>query len=698
MNREKNRAWNVAQLATALQLSPDARRILVQTLQELEIEGRVARIKQDQWVLPAVAGLVSGILHFNQKGFAFLIPQDGGPDLFVAAEDTGTALHQDLVLARIHPPDRRRPAGSDRRAATVIRILKRRHRDIVGTLTQVGRFFVVVPDDPRFIHNLYVPEPTGNHGSPAAAIGDKVVARFTRWENRHVNPEGIVVERLGQPGEPGVDILSIIRKHNIPTEFPPEALAEVSNFPSPNSSVPVTPERHDFTGDFVITIDPDTAKDFDDAISLHPGRGGNTVVGIHIADVSHYVTPGSALDREAQRRGNSVYLVNQVIPMLPEELSNGLCSLLPGVNRYAATVLAEINPRGEVVGTRFLRSVIHSQHRLTYGQALQRLERDPQEDLDRFLHRAWAIASKLRRRRFQQGALDLDFPEVKVYCDQAGRPVRLEKITHDISHQLIEEFMLLANECVATHLKNKHLPALYRVHEPPDPAKLLEYRELLLAHKVRVGELTRRDELQKALRAIADLPEHYALKIGLLKSLKRANYQAKPLGHYGLAKANYTHFTSPIRRYADLVVHRALFASTHDRRQLHPDSLTKLGEHLSQTERTAAEAEQESVRLKKLEFFSLQLASGNRQAFPAVVTDVQNVGFFVELPDFLITGLVHLSTLKDDLYFFDPRRLRLEGRRTKRKIATGDRVQVCAERLDLFKKQIDFRLAEQAES
>jgi ribonuclease R len=448
----------------------------------------------------------------------------------------------------------------------------------------------------------------------------------------------------------------------------------------------------DFTKDLVVTIDPDTAKDFDDAISLHPQKNGNVTVGIHIADVSHYVTPGSALDQEAASRGNSVYLVNQVIPMLPEELSNGLCSLLPHVNRYTGTVLAEINPQGKLISTKFARSVIHSKHRLTYAQAFERLQRQPKDNLDRFLHQAWSIASKLRKRRFENGALDLEFPEIKVHCNEQGQPVRLEKIVNDISHQLIEEFMLLANECVAAHLKARQIPSLYRVHEPPDPSKLLEYRELLLAHKVKVGDLTRRPELQKALKAIAPLPEHYALKIGLLKSLKRANYQPKPLGHYGLAKTNYTHFTSPIRRYADLVVHRSLFADKKDVRKLLPDSLGKIAEHLSQTERAAAEAEQESVRLKKMEYFSNQLGSGKPKTFDAVITEVQNFGFFVELPDFLITGLVHLSTMKDDFYFFDQRRMQVEGRRTKRRFAVGNKIKVQVERLDLFKKQIDFRV------
>ncbi len=692
--REKERAWNVAELARDLRLSDNDRQQLVTTLKTLETDGLLARIKQDQWVLPAIAGLVPGVLQFNQKGFAFLIAQDGGQDVFVAAEDTGTALHQDSVLVRLNAPERGRRADSGRRSGTVIRILKRRHRDLVGTLSRVGQFFVVVPDDPRFIHDLYVPDPASVENGPRVQPGDKVVARLTRWENRHVNPEGIITERLGLPGDPGVDILSIIRKHQIQTEFPPEALAEVTRFPNPEGSVPVSPDRKDFTRDLVVTIDPDTAKDFDDAISLHPGPNGNTIVGVHIADVSHYVTPGSALDREARQRGNSVYLVNQVIPMLPEELSNGLCSLVPHVNRNTVTVLAEITPDGTIASTRFLRSVIHSKHRLTYREALTRLERPPQDDLDTFLHRAWKIASTLRKRRFQEGSLDLEFPEIKVHCDEAGRPVRLEKITNDISHQLVEEFMLLANECVAAHLKNKQVPSLYRVHESPDPSKLLDYRELLLAHKVKVGDLTRRDELQKALKAIAHLPEHYALKVGLLKSLKRANYQPKPLGHYGLAKSNYTHFTSPIRRYADLIVHRSLFATKEERRDLLPEHLGKIGEHLSQTERTAAEAEQESVRLKKMEFFSNQLESGSAQAFDAVVTEVQNFGFFIELPDFLITGMVHLSTLKDDFYIFDPRRMRLEGRRTKRKIAVGDQVRVRVERLDLFKKQIDFRITE----
>ncbi len=671
-------------------------RTLSLTLEQLEKANRISRVRGDQWIASNSADLVTGTIQFHAKGFAFVIPPDGSPDLHIPSEETGTALHGDLVVARIDrraksaPARGRRPTAPDRLRGTVVRILERKTSQIVGTLQKTARFFIVIPDDPRFLHNLYVPAP-GTAGAPAAEPGDKVVAKLIDWKDRHTNPEGVIIERLGRATDPGIDILSIIRKFDLPSTFPPDALSESASFPP--VELPDHPVgREDLRSELVITIDPDTARDFDDAISLRELPGGHVELGVHIADVSHYVVPGSALDQEARKRANSVYLVNGVIPMLPPRLSDGLCSLRPNEQRLTCSAFIHLSPDGKPGATRFARSVILSRHRLTYAEALTRLRRPAQDDLDRFLQRTWHFASALRRRRFEAGALDLDFPELRILLDAQGRPNRIEKESTDESHQLIEEFMLLANESVARYLNQENRPAVYRIHETPEESRLQEYRELLIAHGVKAGDLTQRGEIQKILKILPSRPDGHALKIGLLRSLKRAVYSPKSLGHFGLAKSHYTHFTSPIRRYADLLVHRALFP-TKGSPKMDASGLEGLAQHLSRTERTAAEAEQESKKLKLLEYLEMQTGPNPSQTFPAMVTEVTNFGMFVELPDFLLSGLIHVSALTGDFFSFDPARRSLLGRRTGKIYRAGVQLQVAVLKIDLPKRQVDFRPA-----
>ena len=668
---------------------------VTRALHSLEKEGRIARVRHTHYIAASDADLVTGTIQFHAKGFAFVIPPDGSPDLHIAAEDTGTALHGDLVVARIDrgagpAPRGRRPSDPDRSRGRVHRILERRAAMIVGTLQKTARFFIVIPDDPRLLHNLYIPAP-GTEGSPMAEPGDKVVAKLIDWKDRQTNPEGVLVERLGRATDPGIDILSIIRKFDLPSAFPPEALSEAESFP-PVELPDLPVGREDLRSEFIITIDPDTARDFDDAISLRELPNGHVEVGVHIADVSHYVKPGSALDHEARKRANSVYLVNGVIPMLPPRLSDGLCSLRPNEQRLTYSAFIRLNPEGKPGATRFTRSVIYSRHRLTYAEALLRLRRPAQDDLDRFLQRAWHFASALRRQRFAQGSLDLDFPELRILLDPQGRPNRIEKESSDESHQLIEEFMLLANESVARHLNHEQRPALYRIHETPDESRLLEYRELLIAHGIKAGDLTQRGEIQKILKLLPGRPDGYALKIGLLRSLKRAVYSPKSLGHFGLAKSHYTHFTSPIRRYADLLVHRAL-AHSKGAPRVEGAALDTLAQHLSRTERTAAEAEQESKKLKLLEYFEMQSGPNPSQTFEAIVTEVTNFGMFVELPDFLLSGLIHVSSIQNDFFSFNPAQRSLRGRRSGKIYKAGTHLRVAVLKIDLQKRQVDFRPA-----
>ncbi len=698
LSRKDYRPLNKIEIARKIGVSGSARVALRSTLRELERSGEIARIRKDQYVLPAEADLVTGRLSVHPAGFGFLTPEKaGGPDVFIAAEDIGTGMHRDRVVARIslEPPSGR---VKRRREGRVIRILERAHDTIVGTLQRSRNFYYVVPDDPRFVHDIYVrpiaAAQEDRRSQTDAQVGDKVVVRLDDWQSRHVNPEGEIIEVLGPATAPGVDVLSVIRKYHLPTEFPREVLEQAERIPENVDAQQIT-GREDLRNQFIVTIDPDDARDFDDAIHVENLPNGGWQLGVHIADVAAYVEPGSALDREARRRGNSVYLPDRVIPMLPERLSNGVCSLKPEVDRLTHSVFIQFNKRGVARSARFARSVIRSARRLTYKQAYAVLKSPPSDRLGERLHLAWGLAALLRRKRFEHGALDLDFPEVKVWVDAHGKPVRLERVENDESHQLIEEFMLAANEAVARELKKRAIPTVYRVHENPDSEKLAEYREFALSFGYKVGDLTHRAELQRLLAEIRGKPEEQALKVGLLKSLKRARYDPQPLGHYGLAKTNYLHFTSPIRRYADLVVHRALGSNTAARRsyQMGMAEIASLAEHISTTERNAADAEIDAAQMKKLEFFQRQLDQRNPQIFRAAIVDVRNYGLLVELPDALLTGLIHVSSLADDFYVFEPARRQLIGRRSRKRFQVGDNLSVFVARVDQFKRQVDFAIA-----
>lgn len=665
----------------------EVRRILA----ELEHTGEVVRIKDDRYIRPLEADLVPGRIRMNRQGKGFLQPDiPGMKEITVPEAATGTALHEDRVLVRrdVRPQGRRPESAVAEGAATgqVIRILERARTRLVGTLERSRGFFRVIPDDPRVPHDVYVPEPR-DVGRPAQ-VGDKVVVELREWESRHTNLEGEVVEVLGAPDEEGVDMLSVLRQYQLPLSFPKEVLDEARSHGTEVTDGDLA-GRVDCRSHRVITIDPDDAKDFDDAICVEPAGTHRWRVWVHIADVSHYVRPGTGLDREARRRGNSTYLVDRVIPMLPEALSNELCSLKPGVDRLTKCVEFLVGEDGRVQAARFHSAVIHSRRRYTYQEALAVLGRTPVDPIESMLHDAHRLAQKIRRLRFAAGSLELDFPEMKVRLDERGMVSRIERMENDVSHQLIEEYMLLANEAVAARLMSLRRPALHRVHEEPAELRLREYREEVLSHDIPCGNLRQRQEIQRLLHRLSGLSIGPALKIGFLRSLMRARYSVDPLGHYGLAKTRYTHFTSPIRRYADLVVHRALF----DPAAAPGSGLREIADHLSATERTSADAERDSRDVKLYAFLGKQLASGSPEPYPALVTELRNFGFFVDVPGLGMNGVVPLSLLEEDFFQLDPGGNRLVGRRTRRVIKVGDSVTVVIAKVDRFKKQVDFRLA-----
>lgn len=684
---------NVPELLQLLDLPRNQQQNLQYAIRHLETKGQILRTKGNRYILAQQADLIPGVISINRGGKGFLQPDEPGlAEIVVPESATGTALNGDRVLVRREVPAQGlRPPQTGDATGSVVRILERKRMQFVGTLQSSKQFLYVVPDDSRIAQHIYVP-PARDTGRPAQ-VGDKVVVEITHWESRESNPEGEILEVLGAPDEEGVDMLSVVRNYDLPLHFPKEVLNEANEIAKTHAldetGVQDLDGRVDCRDHLVITIDPDDAKDFDDAICLHRVSKDRVKVWVHIADVSHYVKPGSALDAEARKRGNSTYMVDRVIPMLPEALSNGLCSLKPGVDRLTKCAEFLLSTTGEVLETKFYSAVIHSKRRFTYKEALQvLLEKPSQDPIERMLHSCHGLAQHIRRARFKAGSLDLDFPENKIRLDAEGRVSVIERIENDVSHQLIEEYMLLANQAVAAKLMGMPIPGLYRVHEAK-ASRLEQYRDDVLSHRIPCGNLTLKPEVQKLLARLKTLPIGPALKIGFLRSLMRARYALEPLGHYGLAKPEYTHFTSPIRRFADLVVHRVLFEKV----ALTAAALKEIADHISTTERNSSDAERDSREVKLYAFLTAQLKTGKRVAYPALVTDVRNFGFNVEVPTLGLSGLVHLSSMQDDFFVLDPVQNRLIGRSTRRVIKLGDNltVQVC--RVDPFKKQVDFQIA-----
>jgi len=720
-----------SELARNLSVPPKERSALRAALQGLENQGRIQRFKKGRYGPPEAAKSSSprltGTIEFpspktNRNAWisvdsvaARQHPKGFHGDLvFVPARFAGTALPGDHVaFTFVERPGGnrgrkgRRPAGHHREhrwQARVSQIVHRKRTRFTALLKRDRGHAHAVPDDPVFPRPFEIAE-TGD--TPETPDHSQVVVELLHWTAPSRPPVGRVVEVLGKAGEPGVDILKIIRQYDLPHEFPREVAADAAQLPA-EVREEETESREDWRSREVYTIDPATARDFDDAICVTPAGEGTVELAVFVADVAHYVKPGSPIDREARQRGNSVYLVDRVIPMLPEALSNGICSLNPAVDRLAHGVVLTFDAEGARQGVRFVKAVIRSQRRFSYEEAYELLQfpevfEDPEDPEEARFHghlqAAWNLASRLRKRRMAAGSLDLDFPEVDVLLDADGTPVELRLVEYDESHQLIEEFMLAANEAVAEFIKNRQAGAIYRVHEDPDPGKLLEFRDLALAYGYEAGDLTHRRELQKLIADIKGSVAERALSLALLKSLKRANYSAEPLGHYGLAKANYTHFTSPIRRYSDLVVHRVLekLATAPDPAPRLPKraELEEIAEHLSERERVAADAERDSKMLKQFEFLLQLTRSEKRTRFTAIVLEVAPKGVFVEIQEYYLRGLIRKFDLPRHRYFLEPRSQRVLDNRGHLLMAPGMSLAVELKHVDVEQRFLDFVPAEE---
>lgn len=706
-----------SEFARALRVHTDDRADLRKSLDALEKEGVITLGKKTRYELRARAGnILTGTLKFHPKGHAFFFADATeeqniatGIDLtvhsriYVARRDAGTALDGDKVMISVRLPSpkrdtrRRTPDPAEfleEARGKVEKIITRRSGRLVGIFRQRGRNIWVESNDTAIEGNIEIV------GDSTAEPGQMVVVDLEEWTNRSVDPRGRIVEVLGWPGDPGVDIISVIHRFGLRTSFTDLVLEEARVIAEEPDEKEIS-RRQDWREKLVITIDPADAKDHDDAIWVEKNPKGWTLA-VHIADVSHYVKPGSAIDKEAIERGNSTYLVDRVLPMLPTILSNGICSLKPDVTRLTKCALMHISDDGSIQGARFFDAVIHSRAKLSYEQAQSILDGQPapagsEASLAPMVKEAWRMASALRRRRFENGALDLEMPEIKVRLDENGRPVSVDPVVHTASHQLVEECMLAANQTVARLLKTRQKPAIYRVHEDPDPSRLMDYTETAKQHGYRPGDLTNRHHIQKLLDEAKGSPEEHVIKLGLLKSLKRAAYSPEALGHYGLAKGDYCHFTSPIRRYADLIVHRALQGllenppRPHDRTPSQGE-LAEISRHISDTERTSADAENETKQVKLLEYLKNLAEAKDPPVMEGLVTDVRGMGLMVEVPLLGVRGVVKREDLPQGSWRFEPHRMAWASY-DGRSIQLGMRIPMRVKAINIERRFVDFTMA-----
>ncbi len=688
MNQESYRPARYQELKDALGVEDEA--VFQAILAQMEQDGDIVVNRKQKYGIPEMMNLVRGILQVNPKKFAFLQPDNPElADIHIFGSDLNGAMHRDKVMVRINNrPQGQKPEGE------VVRIISRANQTVVGTYRKSKNAAQVVPDDPR----LYTPIITRAGSKIKVQDGQKVVVRITVWPERDNYPEGKITEVLGNPGDPGVDVMCIVKKYGLSEVFPGKVLQEAEA-----TSMSVLPEeikgRRDLRDLPMVTIDGEDAKDLDDAVSLVKLENGFRL-GVHIADVSHYVREGTPLDGEAYQRGTSVYLVDRVLPMLPPRLSNGICSLNAGEDRLAMTAMIDMDQQGEILSYEIYKSVIHVGERMTYT-AVNAILKDQEPGLmERYKQyvpmfvEMHELASILRKRRFDRGALDFDFPEIKVILDEQGIPVAIKKRRQDVAESLIEEFMIRANEVVATHCSKLDLPTLYRVHEKPDDTDLVNVVRMLTMFNVRtvMGTVTP-EILNGILRDVKGKPEQRIISTLILRSMKHARYAPVALGHFGLASPYYLHFTSPIRRYPDLLVHRVLTevlakGSLSGQKKATWDKFMPVaGEQCTQREIQAEEAERDSVDMKAAQF----MAQFVGDTFPAVISSVTSFGFFVELENG-VEGLVHISSLLDDYYIFDENKLILTGRNTRKLFRIGDEVEVDLVKVNVDEAKIDFEL------
>ncbi|UHA75167.1 ribonuclease R [Paenibacillus sp. 481] len=666
---------------------------------QLEDSGKIIRTRAERYGVPERMNLVRGRLQAHAKGFAFLIPEETGhPDVYVHANDLKTAMHGDIVLVRIA----NKGIDGMRMEGEVVRIVKRAIEQVVGVFQNYETYGFVVPDDKRINRDVFIPQEAFN----GAVSGQKVVVRIVNYPEGRTAAQGEVAEILGHKDDPGVDILSIIRKHKLPEAFPDGVMAEAEAVPdSITEEEIISQRRRDLRGMNIVTIDGEDAKDLDDAVYVERLPNGNYKLGVHIADVGYYVREGSELDSEAYARGCSVYLVDRVIPMLPHRLSNGICSLHPHVDRLTLSCEMEFDEKAKLVRHDVFSSVIRSVERMTYTNVRKIVEDEDPEVSARYEYLVDSfklmkeLAMKLRGKRIRRGAIDFDFQESKVIVAEDGTPVDIIKRDRSVAEQIIEEFMLAANETVAEHFHWLRVPFLYRIHEEPDSERLFNFMSFAanFGYVVRgKGNSVHPRALQSLLEEIQGTREQTVISTMMLRSMRQAKYDAESTGHFGLAAEFYSHFTSPIRRYPDLVIHRVIREVTESGGALNDKRLEQLqarmpdiAQQSSERERVAVDAERDTVALKKAEFMLDKVG----EEFDAIISSVTSFGMFVEL-DNTVEGLIRLSELSDDYYHFHEQHMVLIGERTSNIFRIGDEVRIRVARVNMEEHTVDFELLE----
>jgi len=671
--------------------------VFSQIIAELEDEGKIFKTHANRYGIPARLNLVTGRIQGHERGFAFVIQdEEETEDVFIPAESLNGAMHGDRVVARVN-----KKSSSERRMeGEILKVLKRANVTLVGTFDKSASFGFVVSDNKRISGDIFIPKSEFN----GAKKGEKVVVEIVKYPEQRRNAEGKVIEILGHKDEPGTDILSIIRSYNLEEEFPEDVAKQVDKIGDTITEA-MLKGRRDLRNLRMVTIDGEDAKDLDDAVSIEVLENGNYRLGVHIADVTNYVTENSPLDIEALDRGTSVYLVDRVIPMLPRKLSNGICSLNPQVDRLSFTVMMEIDKSGRVHSHEIFESVINIDERMTYTNVYKILVDKDEELTQRYKHVVpdfnvmHELALILRKKRFVRGAIDFDFDEAKIILNDKGKPIDVKKYEITIANQIIEEFMLICNETVAEHFFWTNTPFVYRIHEDPDEEKIAVLNEFVhnLGYSIKGAKKIHPRALQDLLEKVKGTKQERIISTVMLRSLQKAKYSNENAGHFGLAAKYYCHFTSPIRRYPDLIIHRImklyLKGGMNEQKISQLEGLLpEIAKQCSERERMADEAERESEDLKKVEY----MKAHEGEIFEGIISNVTSFGMFIEMEN-TIEGLVRMSSMEDDYYNYDDRHFCLMGERTHKIYRIGDIVKVILAKADISTKKIEFVLAETKE-
>lgn len=693
MHEQAYKPMSFEELAEAFKIMPGELKDFRKVLKTMEKEGLIYRTRTDRYGILEKMNLVTGKLQVHPRGYGFVISDEDVPDIFIISNNMSGAMNGDKVVAKILKEENE----GKKCEGEIIKILERANKTIIGTYEDSKNFGFVVAEDKRISQDIFIPKDQRN----GARTGQIVVAEITQWLDKRRNPEGNIIQIIGNKGDKGIDILTIIKKYGLPEEFPEKVLHAAENIEEE-----ISPEelkgREDLRGKKIVTIDGEDAKDLDDAVSVEILPNGNFMLGVHIADVSHYVKEKSAIDKEALKRGNSVYLIDRVIPMLPRRLSNGICSLNPKVDRLTLSCFMEIDNTGRVVDHRISETVIKSSERMTYTNVTKILRDNDEELMKRYdyLLEDFRNMEKLSRilsaKRAHRGAVDFEFEECKIILDEDGRPIEIKPYERAIANRIIEEFMLVCNETIAEHMYWTNVPFVYRIHENPNEEKIEHFIEFVhnLGYFIRRTKEIHPKVYQEVLEKVKGKKEETVVSTLLLRSMMQARYSPESVGHFGLAAKFYCHFTSPIRRYPDLIIHRIIkeFINgkiTEKRQNALVPIVDFAAKQSSETERTAQDAEREVDDLKKAEYMNERIG----EVYDGIISSVTGFGIFVELPN-TIEGMIRLSELTDDYYVFDEKHLCLIGERTKKVYKLGDEARVKVERVDLDLHEVYFSLVD----